>query len=52
MQFLKVDVDEARDVAGACGISAMPTFKVYRDGREAGSIRGWSESGVRDLLKR
>jgi hypothetical protein len=48
----QVDVDVARDVASACSISAMPTFKVYRDGKECGSVRGWSESAVRDLLMR
>merc|ERR1712054_569248 len=30
--FIKVDVDEAEDIAAACGISAMPTFQFYKSG--------------------
>ena len=29
-EFVKVDVDEADDVAAACNIRAMPTFHLYR----------------------
>jgi len=30
--FIKIDVDEAEDVAEALGISAMPTFKFFKAG--------------------
>ena len=33
--FLKVDVDEAEDVAGEYNISAMPTFVFIKDGKKA-----------------
>lgn len=33
--FAKVDVDNARDVSQKLGISAMPTFKVFKNGDSA-----------------
>jgi thioredoxin 1 len=32
MTFVKVDVDECRDIASEENISAMPTFKFYQSG--------------------
>ena len=29
--MIKVDVDEAADIAQDCGISAMPTFQFYKN---------------------
>ena len=29
--FLKVDVDENEETAGACGISCMPTFQLFKN---------------------
>lgn len=49
--FAKVNVDEARDVASAHGISAMPTFKVFScDAKETNSLRGWNESELRNII--
>jgi thioredoxin 1 len=31
VEFVKVDVDDADDVAAACGIQAMPTFNFSRE---------------------
>lgn len=39
-RFLKVDVDEAQDVAQFCSVSAMPTFHFYRDGRKVAQFSG------------
>ncbi|KNC82209.1 hypothetical protein SARC_05507 [Sphaeroforma arctica JP610] len=43
VRFYKVDVDEVRSVASAEGVSAMPTFKVYREGACVGSVRGFNQ---------
>lgn len=39
-RFLKVDVDEAQDVARFSSVSAMPTFHFYRDGRRVAEFSG------------
>merc|ERR1712212_113564 len=38
--FLKVDVDEAEDVAQQCKITCMPTFHFYRNGEKVEEIVG------------
>ena len=45
--FVKVDVDEADDVASACGISAMPTFQFYKGGAKVHEFSGASEQILR-----
>ena len=40
-----------QETAMACAIQAMPTFKVYRNSEEVGSIRGASPSGLRQLVE-
>ena len=39
-EFIKVDVDENQETAAACQVSAMPTFKVFRDKKEVGKQHG------------
>jgi thioredoxin 1 len=48
--FKKVNVDKASDVARVCGVSAMPTFKVYQNGEEVGSLQGWQEANLKALI--
>ncbi|KAM3857769.1 thioredoxin b [Diretmus argenteus] len=38
--FLKVDVDEAQDVASHCDIKCMPTFHFYKNGQMVGEFSG------------
>ena len=49
--FAKVDVDHARDVSSRLGISAMPTFKVFKGGKEVAVQQGWpGEAKIKELL--
>lgn len=48
--FAKVDVDEAEDVAGLCGISAMPTFQLYRDGKKVDELMGADANGLQQKI--
>ncbi|XP_052087696.1 thioredoxin-like [Mytilus californianus] len=50
--FLKVDVDEAEDVAAECGISAMPTFHCYRGGKKVDELVGASEDKLREMIEK
>ncbi|XP_032440228.1 thioredoxin-like [Xiphophorus hellerii] len=49
--FLKVDVDEASDVAGNCGIRAMPTFQFYKDRRMVDEFSGADKKKLEDKIK-
>mmetsp|Transcript_10167 Transcript_10167/g.19048 ORF Transcript_10167/g.19048 Transcript_10167/m.19048 type:complete len:104 (+) Transcript_10167:212-523(+) len=45
--FVKVDVDQADDIAGQCGIRAMPTFQFYKGGQMVEEFSGASEQKLR-----
>ena len=40
VQFFKVDVDDASSIARQQGISAMPTFHLYRNGNKVDEVVG------------
>ena len=54
LAFAKVNVDHVQDVAGRYGVSAMPTFLVFRDGAvrgvkvDAPGMKGGRQSVVLD----
>ncbi|CAJ1946380.1 unnamed protein product [Cylindrotheca closterium] len=50
VEFVKVDVDEAEDVAGLCGIQAMPTFQVYKGGSKVDEMRGADSKGLTNMV--
>ena len=50
MEFFKVDVDEAEEVAAECGIQAMPTFQVFKGGQKVAEMKGADQKGLVDLI--
>ncbi|UNI18596.1 hypothetical protein JDV02_004852 [Purpureocillium takamizusanense] len=40
IKFVSVDVDEVAPVAQEYGISAMPTFLFFKDGKQVDDLRG------------
>ncbi len=49
-EFVKVDVDEADDVAAACGIQAMPTFHFYKGGVKVDEMMGADQGTLARLV--
>ena len=49
---VKCDVDAAKDVAEFAGISCMPTFKFWKNGKEveADKIEGANEAKLREVI--
>ena len=50
--FKKIDVDDNSEAAEACGISAMPTFKIYKGGKEVDELTGASEEKLKAILQK
>jgi thioredoxin 1 len=38
--FVKVNVDEQREIAGQYGVTAMPTFMLFKEGKRVEEVRG------------
>ncbi|XP_037613777.1 thioredoxin-like [Sebastes umbrosus] len=49
--FLKVDVDQAPDIAEKYGVQAMPTFIFFKNGKKVGEVVGASEEKLKDKMK-
>eukprot|EP00029_Vermamoeba_vermiformis_P012747 TRINITY_DN770_c0_g1_i1.p2 TRINITY_DN770_c0_g1~~TRINITY_DN770_c0_g1_i1.p2 ORF type:complete len:106 (-),score=37.96 TRINITY_DN770_c0_g1_i1:113-430(-) len=46
----KVDVDEAEDVAAACGITAMPTFQFFKNGAKVAEFKGANAAKLEETI--
>ena len=49
--FVKVDVDECKDLQSQYGVTAMPTFKMLKGGKEVGSMQGADEGALREKIE-
>jgi len=50
VKFLKVDVDEAEDVAAHYQISAMPTFILIKNKQKVGDMMGANPDKLKELI--
>ena len=47
----QVDVDECKDLQSQYGVTAMPTFKMLKGGKEVGSMQGADEGALREKIE-
>ena len=45
-----MDVDEGEDISAKCGISAMPTFQVWKDGAKVDELVGASKTKLAAMV--
>jgi len=50
--FVKVDVDDASQIASNCGISSIPTYQFYKDGSKIDSFSGANEAKLRETIQK
>jgi len=50
--FVKVNVDENEEASEAYGVSAMPTFKFFKGGKEVAEVIGASEAKVKEAIEK
>ncbi|KAI8461999.1 thioredoxin-like protein [Phakopsora pachyrhizi] len=52
LKYYKVDVDESPDIASKCGISAMPTFIVFKNGSPVDTMKGADQKGLMQMINK
>jgi thioredoxin len=51
VRFLKVDVDQCKDLSQQYGVQSMPTFKMIKGGKEVGDMKGADENALREKIE-
>ena len=49
--FLKVDVDQCKDLSQQYGVQSMPTFKFIKGGKEVDEMKGASEDALKEKIE-
>lgn len=50
--FTKINVDQQQEIARAYGVSAMPTFIVFENGRPTSTVRGADPRKLNEVVRR
>ena len=51
IEFYKVNVDDLEEVTNSEKVTAMPTFKAYKNGKCIGTILGADKSKLKNLVE-
>ena len=51
VRFLKVDVDECKELSQEFGVKSMPTFKMLKAGKEIDEMKGADEGALREKVE-
>jgi thioredoxin 1 len=49
--FVKINVDEQREIAAQYGVTAMPTFMVFKDGKKVNEVKGADVRGLKMVVE-
>ena len=52
VKFLKVDVDQSRELSGAHGVTSMPTLEFYRNGEKIATMVGANIVELKERVNR
>jgi thioredoxin 1 len=52
IEFFKFDVDKVPNVSKKLAITAMPSFKLFKGGKEIDQLTGWRESSLRTMIEK